>query len=148
MRYLFILMLTFLCCDNIIAQETKITSWNDFIALTSRTFRTGSNRIVLSEEMRVTDTYTHRSFDAEESVSGYYIIILYYSRFCTSPPTEYFNYGENSGGNYTFHGNNQEYYCYHLLKVKTFPGKKGHVYIKNTGNICEGQNVKLFVIEY
>ncbi len=151
MRYLFILMLTFLGCSIAEAQETShFTSWNDFVATTARTFRTGTNRIVISEEPHLYDKYTERTFVADASVNGYYIIILYNSRFCTSPPSEYFNYGPNTGGDYTFHGDHDGEYCYHLLKVKTLPGKTGHVYIKNTNTntACDGWTVKLYVIEY
>ena len=81
-------------------------------------------------------------------MGGYYIIVLYNSRFCTSLPTEYFNYGENTGGDYSFHGDNDGEYCYHLLKVKTYPGKTGHVYIKATDQKCEARTVKLYVIEF
>ena len=149
MRYLFILMLALSGYGTGLAQEkSHFTSWNDFVATTARTFATGTNRIVISEELRLTDKYTERTFEAESSVNGYYIIILYNSRFCTSPPTEYFNYGPNTGGDYTFHGSNDGEYCYHLLKVKTNPGKNGHVYIKSTGTICETRTVKLFVIQF
>jgi hypothetical protein len=149
MRYLFTIMLAIL--NSITqAQETKahFTSWSDFVATTARTFRTGTNRTLISEEALISSKYTERTFEAEESVSGYYIIILYNSRFCTSPPTEYFNYGENTGGDYTFHGSNDGEYAYHLLKVKTYPGKRGHVYLKTTPVNCDTWTVKLFVIEF
>jgi hypothetical protein len=149
MRYLCTLMLVCLCCIGQ-AQEAKshFSSWNDFVATTARTFRTGTNRIVISEDLRITDKYTPRSFEADASVNGYYIIVLYNSRFCTSPPTEYFNYGEGTGGDYAFHGDHDGEYCYHLLKVKTYPGKRGTVYVKTTPGNCESWSVKLFVIEF
>ena len=136
--------------DTVLAQETShFTSWNDFTATTARTFRTGTNRMLISDDINVWgDKYTERTFEAESSVEGYYIIILYNSKFCTSPPTEYFNYGPNTGGDYTFHGDHDGEYCYHLLKVKTYPGKTGHVYIKSTGTKCEYRSVKLYVIQF
>jgi hypothetical protein len=147
MRYLSALTIILLLHITTSAQErtSHFTSWNDFKASTVRSFRQGTNRVVLSEDAYVTDKYRQWTFDADAAHSGYYIIVLYNSRFC-DPPTAYFNYGDNTGGDFTFHGNHDGEYCYHLLKVKSYPGKTGHVYIKSTGTKCESTSVKLYVI--
>lgn len=149
MRYLFTLLIACTVFGAARAQEggSHFTSWNDFVATTARTFRTGTARMVISEDVTISDQYRQWTFDADASVSGYYIIVLYNSKFCGAP-TEYFNYGENTGGDYAFHGDHDGDYCYHLLKVKTYPGKKGNIYIKTTGQMCETRSVRLFVIEF
>ena len=147
MRHLFLSIALCVACTmggSTALHAQAFTSWNNFVAETIRILKAPGKRLVLSEDRRIFNDYVPFRFEADSKVSGYYILVLYTSKFCKEPST-YFDYGEGRE-KFKFETVDDGFYAYQMLKVKSHGGSTGNIYVKyNTPG--ESRSVRVLVIE-